>query len=1174
MTHAISTALTQDHIKNHDPNKRQAMAANPETSAWVSASAGTGKTKILTDRVLRLMLPMPNKDADISYETNPDKILCLTYTKTAASEMGERISMRLSEWAVMNDKALVENLTTLIGTVPNEEIISAARSLFARVVDIPGGMKIMTIHSFCQSILKRFPLEAGLPAHFEVLDDRTTSEYLARAERHVIAEIKANPNGTLAESFETLSTEINADQFSDLMRDISGNRQIIKSITTRFDTAEALKQEILKHLDCDDVKSENDLLLGACTGTAFNEEGLKSLLDILFSGGKNDAKLAESIASFLEKSPEHRVSHFQDYARAFLTQKNEIRKKLCSKGVSEKIPNAEDILYTEATRVLAVMDKVKSFRLAKFTYDILNVGQAIVTAYEKIKSSHIQLDYDDLIFYTARLLSNSDQAGWVLYKMDRGIDHILVDEAQDTSPDQWTIIKAIAEDFFSGTSARDDAARTIFVVGDEKQSIFSFQGADPRGFKTMRDHFQDRIQSAERSFTPVNLLMSFRSTPAVLKGVDHIFSSTTVREGVQNNAEEEMLHLPFRENDAGLVEVWPLIPSDIREEIEPWTPPIHITSTDTADVRLAFKIADTIADWLHTGQRLKSKDRPIKAGDIMILFRRRSKLLDHIVRALKYYNVPISGVDRMVLTDHLAVQDCLIAAECALMPEDDLSLATFLKSPFIGYDEDKLFDLAFGRSRSLWSALKDYDFDTYAYIMGLVKNVQTHTPYVFFQKLLVEPTPTPDKFTGRKALFARLGLEIDDAIGEFLNLCIDFERLHIPHMQTFLYWFRQGQSEVKREQEGAEQDQVRLMTVHASKGLQAPIVFLPDTTSLPNNSFNILWPAGDTKIPLWAPRAEHRDPHYNTALEHAKAKQDEEYRRLLYVALTRAEDRLYICGARGRSKPADNSWYSLCFNMLSGMNNVQTVDFDIGGDPVIDHDTGEVLNALRYETEQTKAVEKKKTTEQTLRRPKAPLPDWAYAPPAAEPVPPKPLAPSRPSDLDPAIRSPLDADDNYRFARGNIVHYLLEVLPQLPADKQENACRKYLVEPAHELKAPQQDELAKEIFKVLRHTEFAPIFGPNSRAEVPIVGLISKHDAQEYYAISGQIDRMLVEKDRVLVVDYKTNRPPPTDPKDVPNVYRKQLLAYKTALCEIYPDKKIECALLWTDGPNLMPIDV
>ena len=1171
--HNPSHITDQDNI-DHDPNARQALAADPTASVWVSASAGTGKTKILTDRVLRLMLPREGQDSPSA--TPPDKILCLTYTKTAASEMADRIHKRLSEWAVMEDQELSDYLSDLTQSSHiSQDTMNTARSLFAKVVDLPGGMKIMTIHSFCQSVLKRFPLEAGLPAHFDVLDERSTQDYLMRAQKRLIQTVRAEPDSDLGIAFQTLSTQVNADQFSDLIQDIANHRQTIKKLMQRYEEYSDLKQAILQHMGCAAEDTVQSVTHAACQDSAFAHQALREMIaPLVESSTKTDQTIGQALEAFLTAEPDHRPSLIDGYCQAFLTKADgTIRKKLCSKGITKAYPHCEDLLFSEAERLYDLKENLKSLYIADFTYKILIIGHHIVTHYEEIKNSNVQLDYDDLIFYTERLLSNTNQASWILYKMDQGIDHILVDEAQDTSPAQWTIIRTLAEEFFSGHSARDHVQRTIFVVGDEKQSIFSFQGADPQGFQRMRQHFQSYVTEAEQKFTPVNLQMSFRSTPAVLGAVDHIYTDPSIHQGVQNHQVDPIKHLPFRKGQAGLIEVWPLIPGQGKADHIPWSAPIQPVSVETAQARLALKIAETISDWLHRGEMLPAKNRKIHAGDIMILFRRRSALFDQIVRALKHYNVPISGVDRLVLTDHLAVQDCLIAAECALFPEDDLSLASFLKSPFIGYDEEKLFHLAYNRPSSLWQALKQFDPKTYDYIQGLSQDVRHQNPYMFFQNLLI--TQTADKTqTGRKALFSRLGLEIEDAVDEFLNICIDFERLHTPHMQSFLHWFRQGQSEVKREQEGSEHKHVRLMTVHASKGLQAPIVFLPDTTMLPQNKFQILWPDDDDQFPLWVPRKEYRNDLYKDDLANKTMRQSEEYRRLLYVALTRAEDRLYICGAQSTKKCPPGSWYDLCARMMQSMPDIQNINFTLGDTPITDPQTGEVKQALQYTSAQTTAHsdDTKQGKTQKPTRPLNPVPDWAYTTPMDDPLPPKPLAPSRPSDPDPAIRSPLMADDHYRFARGNLIHQILEILPQISPDKQRQTCAHYLAQPAHDLTSAQQSELCDEILNVIHHPEFGVIFGPNSRAEVPIVGLINKQDQQDFYALSGQIDRMVVEDHRILIIDYKTNRPPPAHHDDVPDIYWRQMAIYQSALEKTYPGKTIESALLWTDGPRLMPL--
>lgn len=1166
----MTGALSQTGFDKHDPNIRQALASNPADSVWVSASAGTGKTKILTDRVLRLLLPRPKQD--ISSASAPDKILCLTYTKTAASEMAERIHKRLSEWAVMPEDKLAENLEDLLRTTPDETLLNAARALFAKVVDTPGGMKIMTIHSFCQSVLKRFPLEAGLPAHFEVLDDWTTQDYMQRAQRQLIARIQAAPDSLRAEGFTALTREVNSDQFQTLMADLTKHRGRLARMASRYPDADSLRHAIYSALGCDPKDTPESILADFCGSARLDETALRNAVRFLAEGSQTDQKNADGLQHFIDAALEDRMTGFEDYRSVFLTQKNTIKASLATKAVKTACPDIVDIMNNEAVRVQDFVHKMQSLGVAIQSFDLLFVGAELVKLYENIKSMNLQLDYDDLIHYTRRLLTESGQAGWVLYKMDQGIDHILLDEAQDTSPDQWEVIRALSDEFFGGESARDDVLRTLFVVGDEKQSIFSFQGADPAGFQTRRIYFSERIRAAEHNFTPVNLLMSFRSAPAVLTTVDHIFSSARIASGVHTDSSQPLHHQPFRKGQAGLIEIWPLITADTAAPAAAWTPAVKVTTSENAKIRLANKIAETVAGWLDRGEMLESQNRPIRPGDILILFRSRPGLLDYTVRALKQYNIPVSGVDRIVLTDHLAVQDCLAMAEFALLPEDDLTLASILKSPFIGYEEEALYQLAYGRRGSLWAALEDFDPKLYDWLSKIIQNVQTHTPYDFLQDLLVRPCPG-DTVSGRRALYTRLGLEINDALDELLNICLDFQSLHSPNLQKFLFWFRQGQAEVKREQESSSGNQVRLMTVHASKGLQAPIVFLPDTVKSMINKPGVLWPETEDELPFWTPRKDQGDPHCQARLDAQKIKQEEESRRLLYVALTRAEDRLYICGAQDKGRLPEGCWYQLCQMMLRDMNDVQTIPFLMGDLPVTDIDSGQPSPALSYISPQTAPYkDKSEDSTDTQRTPLPDLPAYLSTPPPPEPSPPRPLAPSRPSDPEPAIRSPLQADDSYRFSRGNLVHQLLEILPQLPESRRETACRTYLAKPAHQLTTAQQTALCAEIIKVLHHPDFAPIFGADSRAEVPITGLLDKQAQSDYYAISGQIDRMLVEAQRILIVDYKTNRPPPRDESGVPDIYWRQMAAYQSALAHIYPGRRIECALLWTDGPHLMPL--
>jgi ATP-dependent helicase/nuclease subunit A len=1147
MNDTFSTPAAPDRAPPPRPEVVQRRASDPAASVWVSASAGTGKTRVLTERVLRLMLG----------GTAPERILCITFTKAAAAEMANRITRTLARWATLPEAALQQALADLTGARPAGETEQRARRLFAQVLDVPGGMRIMTIHAFCQSLLRRFPLEAQLPPHFELMDDRTAAELLLSVRNALLAA----PPEAVRDALALVAGRIDEGRFNGLMAELTGERGRLARLIDDHGGAEALVAAVFRELDADPDDTEEALVARACRDDAFDGGGLRRTARALLDGGRTDAERGDGLAAWLA-DPDGRAARIDGYTLLFLTQKGEVRKRLLTKAVERACPDAGAVLAAEAERMLALAGRRRALGVARSTAALLTLGAAILDRYEAEKRRRALLDYDDLILRTADLLRAPGVAPWVLYKLDGGIDHVLIDEAQDTNPDQWQVIAALSEDFFAGQSAHE-RPRTVFAVGDEKQSIYSFQRADPAEFARMHRHFADRLDGIGTPLRRVELHTSFRSTAAVLTAVDAVFAQDATRDGVALDPATRITHTAWRRGHGGLVELWPAVGPADAEEPPPWEPPTDQGRTVRPETRLAQRIAATIDGWLARGERLEARGRPIHPGDVMVLVRRRNAFFTELVRALKDRGVPVAGVDRMVLTHQLAVMDMMALGHVLLLPEDDLTLATVLKGPLIGFTEEQLFAVAHGREGTLWQALsaradRDPAFAAARdWLGGLLARVDYLRPYELFAGVLDTPCPA-DPLSGRRAVLGRLGPEAEDPLDEFLSLALAYEEAEAPSLQRFLHWAGAGEAEVKREMEAGEQRRVRIMTVHGAKGLQAPIVILPDTTSVPKQSPAILWPDRPGGVPLWAPRRALEEERCRAAREAANDRRDKEYRRLLYVALTRAEDRLYVCGYHGVSGAAEGCWHGLCRTGLEqGLDGVPAL-------PLSDDGTGDVWDGtmLRYHVPQTRPAEAEPHREAPA---VAPLPSWARAPAPKEPEPARPLAPSRPEE-EPPVTSPLGADAGARFRRGRLIHALLELLPDVAPAARPVAARRFLAQPVHGLDPDAQAAIAAETLAVLDHPEFAALFGPDSGAEVPIVGRVAGR------TLSGQIDRLLVAPDRILAVDYKTSRSPPPDEAEVPAVYLRQMAAYRAALQAMYPGRAVRCALLWTDGPALMPL--
>lgn len=1136
------------------PEDLQRQASDPAASVWVAASAGTGKTKVLTDRVLRLMLG----------GTPPSRILCLTFTKAASAEMSNRIAGTLGGWATTDGESLDAALAKLLGRNPEARERGRARRLFAEVLDAPGGLHIQTIHSFCQSLLGRFPLEAGIPPHFAVVDERDALEMLDTARRRVLARAQGEREaggGALAAALDRITGHVGETGFADIVAALVGERGRLRRFIADHGGVDGAIAAVEAFLDLPTGADVEAILAEACGERAVEAEALRRVLAAVERGGtEKEREGAAVIAAWLAAGPDQRALGLRNYANLFLTSSSgdpEVRKRLATKGVLAVLPDAVEIMTREAERLRDLDLRCRAAVTAAATAGLVVLGEALLAAYEAEKAALARLDYDDLILESLRLLTRRDVASWVLFKLDGGIDHILIDEAQDTNPDQWRIVEALAGEFFAGEGARD-AVRTVFAVGDVKQSIYSFQRADPEAFRIMRDQFAQRVPAAGAEWRQVALDVSFRSTAAVLAAVDAVFAAPPVAAGVNLDG-VPIRHRAWREGHAGVVEVWPPVRPRESDAVPPWKPPVERIPGDSPQARLARLIARRIAAWTGDKDVLESKGRPIRAGDVMVLVRRRTGFVVDLVRALKELRVPVAGVDRMVLTEQLAVMDLMALGGFLLLPEDDLTLATVLKGPLFDLDDDDLFRIANERAGTLWSALRRRATEMPAWeraagiLADLLGLADTVPPFELFAHVL-------GPLRGRERILAHLGPDAEDPVGVFMDLALSYERTHVASLQGFLHWLQAGAVEVKRDLEQDAGDAVRILTVHGAKGLQAPIVILPDTLQAPTANASLLWPrTGDGRsVLLWPPRRAFCEARALAERDRLAIARDEEYRRLLYVAMTRAEDRLYICGWRTKRAAPDGCWYNRVRQGLAG-TAAEIADPFLAA-------AGEVDDAMVLrlsESQRAKPSDKTRAVDDVSALPE---PEWMGRPPADEPDPPRPLVPSRPAAGEPAVVSPLGGDDGFRFKRGTLIHRLLQTLPDLAPDRRRAAAAAYLARPVHGLDAAMQAALAGEVLGVLEHPAHARLFGPGSRAETSIAGLVGGQ------ALAARVDRLFVGAEEVAVVDYKTNRPPPVAPESVAPAYLRQMAAYRGALRAIYPGRVVRCLLLWTDGPRLMEL--
>lgn len=1208
----------------------QARASRPDASVWVSANAGAGKTHVLKMRVLRLLLS----------GAEPSRILCLTYTNAAAAEMAQRVFAELATWATLSATGLEATLHQLIGRVPTPEETARARQLFARVIEAPGGLTIKTIHGFCERLLQRFPLEAGLAPGFETLDDQTALALQKAAMSETLIAATRGTDSTLSESLRTAIAFAAEERFVDVMRATLDSR--VRSALAEmvaFASAYAAADpgadliDLYLRAKLNVSKKATPQTIAAQIAALLSNDDLSYAAQVLDGGSTTDRKLAAAL-TLARKSASERVrnAHLET---AFLTKDGAPRSdRYITKAIREAEPGLCQRLDEVRDRLFELKRDLVTVRAITATRAILNLASHIHANYDRHKAHAAALDFDDLIARAAALLSGEGNAAWVLFKLDGGIDHILVDEAQDTSLRQWKIVQALAGEFFAGSDTRD-GPRTIFGVGDEKQSIYSFQGAAPKMFAQAGDRLGGQAIASGSEFFRIPLTLSFRTTKPILDAVDQVFADPARTPGV-GKPDAQVEHSALRIGEAGCVEVWPLEVAEASEPA-PTFDPLADAPPSSPHVRIAQRIARQIRHWLDEKTLLESKGRPIEAGDIMVLLRRRKPLGPILVSELKRLSIPVAGADRLALTDHIAVKDLIAVADFVTLPEDDLTLATLLKSPLFERDDDDLTALAPKRKASLWSALIQAakTDPRYAEIVETLKRwraiADRKPPYEFFSQLLDAPAAHRPELTYRQCILRRLGPDATDPLDEFLEHALSFDDTDIPSLQGFAHWMRASAFEIKRDMEHGA-DQVRIMTAHGAKGLEANIVFLPDTTGdprrSPSNPFIDLTEAEEdetanadaesdeepAKIPalFWPVAKSSAVPPVAAAKEVRTNADIAESNRLLYVAMTRARDRLYIAGIapKTNNKNADkapsappNSWYRL---IEEGLDGKLQAAHDPFGNPV-----------ARIETPQE--IDSPRPTQETGSAAAPPsLPDWARTRVTPEPQRLIPIQPSRLSTLEvddygdplerrgpatpmietgdglPAPSSPFDAeppapaastgrqtsgdgvapgDPNFRFLRGNITHALLQHLPGLEPPQRRSAAQHYVDVQGLGLSPRARQSLVGEVLALLDSPQFADAFGPDSRAEVPLIAEIpSPSGTGPSLKISGQIDRLVITDSAVMVIDFKTNRAAPQMAGEIPEAYLLQLAAYRCALQAIYPGRQVNSALLWTSVPRLMAV--
>ena len=1114
----------------HKLKGNQKTASDPGRHIWLSASAGTGKTQVLAARVWRLLLN----------GTDPGAILCLTFTKAGAAEMSERITSRLARWVRASDTELAADLEAL-----GENISPAgrekARQLFAKVLDAPGGgIRIQTIHSFCQSLLAAFPMEAGLVPGFRPLDQREEAVLAREALAEMLVDATREHREWVVDAVGALSLRLGEGKAEDFLKACAREGEALAELPI-------LIQPFLREalgLPLGDVDAE---IARRCSDDTFDLGSLRALTVMNADWGTaRGLERADIAAAWLGKGAEARAASLADLHGIWATAKGEPRS--FGKGQAPQEPAYADYamrLFDSCSQLLGMKTQAAYADLLALG---LEAGRIYAETYRQAKRRLGAVDFNDLIHATVTLLGTPGMGEWVRYKLDQATEHVLIDEAQDTNPQQWAIVSAIADEFFVGEGVRAETIRTLFTVGDYKQAIFGFQGTDPIFFRAAFERFlaKSRIVADPdfdvypREVEELSLTHSFRSTRPVLEFVDAAIGALPLPGmGDLSDAEEHASEVP----GPGTVTLWtPVTEGGSEADEEEWV--------SDATRKLAGDIARAIKGWIGTLQ-LESKGRTLGPEDVMILVKRRGELASLIVARLYAEGVPVAGVDRLRLNAPLAVQDLLAAIRFALQPEDDLSLASLLVSPLIGWTQEELMDAAVRERGGLWRHLRaTQPEERLAPLYALLARADIATPYRFLEEILSGP------LDGRRKLLRRLGEEARDPIEELLNAALNFEKVATPSLQRFLDWFDRGDVEIVRDA-AQPQGAVRVMTAHGAKGLQAPLVILADATVDPTRSPRdfLHWePSSESgKLPIFRPRASERGV-LGEVLEKADARELSEHWRLFYVAATRAEERLVIAGALGpmaKGVPPQKSWYAASVAALDALG-------------VAEGETRE-FKGLHP---QAPVPAKARATEGPIEL--AALPDWARRPAPEEARPPRPLAPSSLGD-DSVADPPPTPMMRAAAERGRLLHALFERLPSVTPSERAAAAERWLAGAGGIADPALRAELTGAALVVTEDPRFSALFGPDSLGEAPIAAVVG-----DGVVVSGTVDRLVVTDSHVRVIDFKTGRRAPASLADIPPYHLRQMAAYAAALAVIFPGRMVEAGLLYAAGPvlHLLPTDL
>jgi len=1126
--------------------------SSPYLNATVMASAGTGKTYLLVTRLVRLLLA----------GARPDAILAITFTRKAAAEMQTRLAERLYALASLDEKSLADRLREM-DIEPEAATLERAWRLYESLLQNRQSVRTTTFHAFCQEILLRFPLEADVPPGFELLDSST--EIAESAWAALLTEAGQEPESPLATHLERLL---------DYTGGLFNLQRALDSFLSHRGDWWAFTEEAEQPVDFALARLQQQLDIdpdGDPLHDLFTEQRMLELAE--FAGllakhpnkGNNEALEALATARHSELPLQIRYTACQ---AAFLTKQNTPRARKSSKAQMKSMGPEGEMRFLElhdafSQRLLCVLEQLAAQETYRACTDWYTIGSRLLHHYQRIKSEQRLLDFTDLEWRAYRLLAHSDNALWVQYKLDQRIDHLLVDEFQDTNPTQWRLLQPLLQEMAAGQSGK---ARSVFLVGDAKQSIYRFRRAEPRLFHTAHEWLSTHLDA--QGFP---LHISWRSAPAIMQGINKVFGEHGPMAGMLRDFTDHDTH---HQTLWGAVTVLPLI-EEQQEEIStreealrlrnPLQQPRELVVDDRYG-REGAQMAAIMRQLIDEQSLIGSAEdaRPIHYGDIMLLVRSRSHV-GYYEQALREAGIPYIGAERGTLLESLEVGDMVALLELLITPYNNLSLATVLRSPLYACSDEDLQRLAQSGSGNWYQRLQElaptlpantplslaaHQLEQWRSLAGRLP-IHDLLDRIFCEGNVLEryQAAFPEHLRNRSVA----------NLVRFLELALEIDSGRYPSLSHFLY--RLGELRENRDEAPDEapvsgsSERVRIMTIHAAKGLEAPVVFLADSAAGSGNEkpFRTLvgWPATEPRPQqfLLVGKQGQQPAQVKLALEHEKSEEQREAANLLYVAITRARQLLYVSGVKPR-RGEELGWYGAIRQGLDPLQETpREAALTLSSNAMPEH-AGKGGEVTRSDTIVSLPAE--------LSGP-LPIPSQSYE-----------IAPSNQALHTAPLGETVDEDARLR---GLVIHRLLECYSDEPSVQHPRVAHEVAAEFSLSPASQTYRSWIAECEALLQRTELSPIFFPpegvESLNEVPI---IYTHDGQ---TVHGIIDRLLLLPDELWIVDYKSHQHATQHTiAALATSYREQLHFYALGAQRLWPERTVRTFLLFTHPGILHEVDI